>query len=161
MVIHEEKERTLKAGEVVEAFTSKGMERVLITYLDSERYEGFQLARQDGVLGTQISGVPSELFEEEEGQYGVIIESADDPNQGIYIYRDFDTYAVYHRDDGELIDKVGSAKSALTIASRKLIEYADYAYDEGYDWEKTRKQAEKLVSDKKNLAYLNMVLGNM
>lgn len=148
----------MKAGEVAEAFTSKGMERVLITYLDSERYEGFQLTRQEGVLGSSITGLPEELFEAEDGQYGVIIESADDPNHGIYIYRDYDTYSVYHRNDGDLIDKVKDPKSALTIASHKLKEYADYSDDVGYDWRKTRTQANNLLSDKKNLAYLKMVL---
>lgn len=155
-----EKERILKAGEIVEAFTSKGMERVLVTYLNSDRYEGIQLTRQDGVLGSEVKGVPEDLFEEKEGEFGVIIESADDPNLGIYIYRNHEIYSVFHRDDGELIDKVRSTGAALKIASHKLKEYADYSIDNGYDWSKTQAQAEKLLSDKKNLMYLNMVLGN-
>ena len=60
-----EKERILKAGEIVEAFTSKGMERVLVTYLDSDRYEGIQLTRQDGVLGSEVKGVPEDSVRRE------------------------------------------------------------------------------------------------
>ena len=57
-------------------------------------------------------------------------------------------------------NKVRSTGAALKIASHKLKEYADYSIDNGYDWSKTQAQAEKLLSDKKNLMYLNMVLGN-
>lgn len=149
----------MRSGSVVEAITSRGMETVLITYLDKEKFTGYILSRQPGVLAGEITGIPEELFEEVEGQYGVVIPAVDDDNFGLYVFRDEDSIYVYHRDNGDFITKVRKPKDALVIVSHKLIEYADSAEEsEMGDWSATRKQGENLTSPA-NLSYLKKTLG--
>lgn len=159
LIVEKNRMNPLQAGSVVEAITSKGMEKVLITYLDKTRYEGHQLTRQPGVLGSLLTGEPGDLFSEIPGEHGVIISTADDTAYGIYVYRQDDTLSLYHRDTGELIDKVQSPERALKIASHKLLEYADDGEEfVGTDWSKTRAQG-KALNNETNLAFLKLQLG--
>lgn len=154
-----EKDTPLRSGSVVEAITSRGMETVLITYADSEKYTGYLLARQPGILAGEVEGIPEEIFEEIEDLYGVVISSANDPNYGLYVLRDGKDISVYHQANGELVDKVKDAKQALTIVSHKLLEYADSAEEaEMGDWSKTRTQGQNINSPH-NMKYFLHVLG--
>lgn len=156
---HIEKDIPLRSGSVVEAITSRGMEHVLITYIDKEKYSGYVLSRQPGILASEVTGIPEELFEEIPDMFGVVIPAADDENFGLYILRDENQIFVYHRDNGQFITKVKKAEDALAIVSHKLIEYADSAEESEWgDWSATRKQGENITS-KVNLSFLKKTLG--
>lgn len=143
-----EKDNPLQSGSIVEAITSRGMETVLITQIDSEKYSGYLLSRQPGILAGEVEGIRDELFEEIEDMRGIVISSVDDSNYGLYVLRDGNEISVFHQANGELVDKVRSPQQALAIVGHKLVEYADSAEEaEMGDWSKTRAQGENMNND--------------
>lgn len=143
-----EKDNPLQSGSIVEAITSRGMETVLITQIDSEKYSGYLLSRQPGILAGEVEGIRDELFEEIEDMRGIVISSVDDSSYGLYVLRDGNEISVFHQANGELVDKVRNPQQALTIVGHKLVEYADSAEEaEMGDWSKTRAQGENMNND--------------